>query len=127
MALLQSVGISRINGGLSSFSTSVAIVGSVVSVARRFEVVGWNLLARWWLFVMFFRRVMRLFCRLSELFIGVYNLVCCGAMGGWVIGHRDWARLWYCIKVCITSFAAMFVSWVVVSVEVVRKASVIWA
>ena len=38
MALLQSVGISGIDGGLSSLRTSVAIVGSVVSVAGRVEV-----------------------------------------------------------------------------------------
>ena len=73
MALLQSVGISGINGGLSSLRTSVAIVGSLVSAAGRVEVVGWDLLARWWLFASFFRRVMRLICRLSELLTGVCN------------------------------------------------------
>ncbi len=75
MSLLQSVGISGTNGGLSSFRTSVAIVGSVVYAACRFEVVSWDLLTRWWLFMRFFRRVMRLICRLSELLIGVCNLV----------------------------------------------------
>ena len=42
MALLQSVGISRIYGGLSSLMTSVAIVGSVVSADDRVEVVDWD-------------------------------------------------------------------------------------
>ncbi len=75
MTLLQSVGISGINGGLSSLRTSAAIVGSVVSAADRVEVVCWDVLARWWLFVSFFRRVMRVICRLSELLIGMCNLV----------------------------------------------------
>ena len=44
--LLQSVGISGIDGGLSSLRTSVAIVGNAVSTAGRVEVVGWGLLAR---------------------------------------------------------------------------------
>ena len=47
MALLQSVGISGINRGLSSLRTSVAIVGSVVSAAGRVEVVEWDLLVCW--------------------------------------------------------------------------------
>ena len=72
---VQSVGISWIYGGLSSFMTSVAIVGNVVSAKCRVEVVGWDLLARWRLFVRFFRWVTRLICRLSELLIGVCNLV----------------------------------------------------
>ena len=38
MALLQSVGISGIDGGLSSLRTSEAIIGSVVFVAALFEV-----------------------------------------------------------------------------------------
>ncbi len=75
MALLQSVGISRIDGGLSSMRTSEAIVGSVVSAACRFGVICWDVLARWWLIVSFFRRVIRLICHLSELLIGVCNLV----------------------------------------------------
>ena len=81
MALLQSVGISRIDGGLSSLRTSEVIIGSVVSVAGQFKVSSWDALARWWLFERFFRRVMRLICRLSELLIRVCNLVCCGAVG----------------------------------------------
>ncbi len=60
MALLQSVEISGIKGGLSSLRTLEASVGSVVSGAGRFEVVCWDVVARWWLFVRFFRRVMRL-------------------------------------------------------------------
>ena len=47
-------------------------------------------------------------------------IVCCGAMVDWVIGHMDWARLWYCVKVCITSFAALSMSLVVDFVEVMR-------
>ena len=82
MTLLQSVGKSGINEGLSSLRTSEAIVGGLVSVAGWFEVVCWDVLARWWLFVSFFRRVTRLICRLSELLIGVCNLVCCGAVDG---------------------------------------------
>ena len=74
MALLQSVGISGIDGGLSSLRTSETIIGSVVSVAGRFEVVCWDVLARWWLFVRFFRRVMRLICCLSELLTGVLRM-----------------------------------------------------
>jgi hypothetical protein len=80
MALLQSVGLSRIDGGLSSLRTSDAIIGSVVSVSGRFEVVCWDVLARWCVFVRFFRRVMRLICRSSELLIEVCNLVCRGAL-----------------------------------------------
>ena len=120
MALLQSVGISGIVGGLSSLRASEAIIGRVVLAAGKVVVVGWDLLARWWLFVRFFRRVMRFICLLSELLTGVCNLVCCGAMGGWVISHMDWARLWYCVKVCIISFAALSMSLVVVSAEVLR-------
>ncbi len=73
MALLQSAGISEIDGGLSSLRTSEAIVGRVVPAAGRVEVVGWDLLARWWMFVRNFRRVMCLICRLSELLTGVCN------------------------------------------------------
>jgi len=82
MTLFQSVGISWIDGGFSSLRTSEANIGRVVFVAGRFEVVCWDLLARWWLFVSFFLRVMRLICRLSELLIGVCNLVYCGALDG---------------------------------------------
>ena len=89
MALLQGVGIFGIVGGLSSLRTSKAIIGSVVSAVGGVVVVGWDLLARWWLFVSFFSRVMRFICLLSELLIGVCNLVCCGATGGWVIGDMD--------------------------------------
>ena len=127
MALLQSAGIYGIDGGLSSLRTSEAIVGRVVPVADRVEVIGWDLLARWWLFVRFFKQMMRFICRLSELLTGVYSLVCRGAMGGWFMGHMDWARLWYVVKVCITNCAALSMSLVVVSVEVLRRSSVIWA
>jgi hypothetical protein len=82
MALLRSAGVSGIDGDLSSLRTSEAIVGRVVPAVSRVEVIGWDLLARWWLFVRFFWRVMRLLCRLSELLTGVCSLVCCGAMGG---------------------------------------------
>ena len=70
----------------------------------------------------FFRRAMRLICRLSELLIGVYNFVCRGAVVGWVMGHIDWARLWYWVKVFITSFAALSISLVVVFEEMLRVA-----
>ena len=82
LALLQSVGIFGIDGGLSSLRTSEAIIGRVVSVAGLFEVACLHVLARWWLFERIFRRVMRLICRLSGLLIGVCNFVCCGAVGG---------------------------------------------
>ncbi len=36
------------------------------------------------------------------------------------MGHMDWARLWYCVKVCITSFVALSMSLVLVFVEVLR-------
>ena len=65
--------------------TSEAIIGRAVSADGGVVVGGWDLLARWWLFVRFFRRVMRLICRLSDLLTGVCSLVCCGAMGG--LGH----------------------------------------
>jgi hypothetical protein len=39
MALLQSVGISGIDGSLSSLRTSEAIIGRVMSVVGLFEVV----------------------------------------------------------------------------------------
>ena len=87
MALLQSVGMSGIDGGLSNLRTSITIFGSAVSSVGRFGVVVCNLLVLTMLFVSFFRRVMDLICLLSELLIGVCNLVCCGAEGGWVTGH----------------------------------------
>ena len=97
MALVQSVGISGIVGGLSNLRTSEAINGRVVSAVGGVVFVGWDLLARWWLFVRFLMRVMRFICLLSELLTGVCILVCCGTTGGWVIGHMDWTRLWYCV------------------------------
>jgi hypothetical protein len=70
---------------------------------------------------------MRLICRLSELVIGVCNFVCFAELGGWVMGQIDWARLWYCVKVCITSFAALSISLVVVVVKILRDAIRFWA
>ena len=69
-ALLQSVGISWIGGGLSKLRTSEAMIGRMVSALGGVVVVGWDLLARWWLFVRFCRRVMRFICLLSELLTG---------------------------------------------------------
>ena len=43
------------------------------------------------------------------------------------MGQIVWARLLYCVKVCITSFAALSISLVVVSVEMLRDASRFWA
>ncbi len=105
----------------------MAIVGSVVFVAGWFKVVDWDLLARRWLFVRVFSRLMRLTCLLSELLIGPCNLVFCGSVGGWVMGHVDWARLWYCVKVCVTRLAALSIYLVVISVETLRMASRFWA
>jgi len=127
MAVLQSAGISGIDGCLSSLRNSVAIVGSPVSAPGRLEVVVWDLLVLTWLIVRFFRRVMRLICLFFDLLIGVCNLVCCGAVGGWVMGHMDWARLCYCVKVCITSLAALSMSLMVLSVETLMEASRFWA
>jgi len=53
MAMLQSVGTSGIAGGLSSLRTSEAIIGRVVSTVGGVVGVGWDLLARRWLFVSF--------------------------------------------------------------------------
>jgi hypothetical protein len=36
------------------------------------------------------------------------------------MGQIDWARLWYCVNVFITSFTALSMSLVVVSVETLR-------
>ena len=63
---------------------------------------------------------MRLICRLSEFMIGGCNFVCRGAVGGWVMGHIDWARLWYRVRMFTTSFAALSMSLVVVSEEMIR-------
>jgi hypothetical protein len=38
------------------------------------------------------------------------------------MGQIDWARLWYCVKVFITSFAAVSKSFVVASEEMLRVA-----
>ena len=35
--------------------------------------------------------------------------------------------MWYCVKVCITNFAALSISLVGVSVEMLREASRFWA
>jgi len=75
MALLQSAGISWIGGGLSRLRTLEAMICRVVSADGGVVVVGWGLLARWWLFVRFLRRVMRLICLLSELLTRVCSLV----------------------------------------------------
>ena len=43
------------------------------------------------------------------------------------MGHIDWARLWYCGKVLITSFAALSMSLVMVSEEMLRVAILLGA
>ncbi len=43
------------------------------------------------------------------------------------MGQIHWARLWYCVKVCITRFAALSISFMVVSAEMRREASRFWA
>ena len=43
------------------------------------------------------------------------------------MGQIDWARWWYCVMVCRTSFAALSMSLVVVVVEMRREESRFWA
>ena len=43
------------------------------------------------------------------------------------MGHMDWARSWYCVKVFITSFEALSMSLVMVSVEMLRVVISCWA